>query len=91
MSHHLIILPDDTAKPILDAVNGAKKSLNIRMFLFTDLGLVNAVITAKKRGVQVRVMLNPARRSGAFWCGRHNHTLKYRDVASRRRGRGLTN
>ena len=36
MSHTLIVLPDDTAKPILDAINGAKKSLNIRMFLFTD-------------------------------------------------------
>jgi cardiolipin synthase len=64
MSHHLIVLPDDTAKPILDAVNGAKKSLNIRMFLFTDPSLLDAVIAAKKRGVTVRVMLNPARRSG---------------------------
>jgi cardiolipin synthase len=64
MSHHLIVLPDDTAKPILDAINGAKKSLNIRMFLFTDRTLLNAVIAAKKRGVHVRVMLNPARRSG---------------------------
>jgi cardiolipin synthase A/B len=64
MSHHLIVLPDDTAKPILDAVNGAKKSLNIRMFLFTDRALIKAVIAAKKRGAHVRVMLNPARRSG---------------------------
>jgi cardiolipin synthase A/B len=64
MSHQLIVLPDDTATPILDAIKGAKKSLNIRMFLFTDPGLLNAVIAAKKRGVHVRVMLNPARRSG---------------------------
>ncbi len=64
MSHQLIVLPDDTAKPILDANNGAKKSLNIRMFLFTDPGLLNAVVAAKQRGVHVRVMLNPARRSG---------------------------
>jgi len=64
MSHQLIVLPDDTAKPLLDAINGAKKSLNIRMFLFTDPTLLNAVIAAKKRGVNVRVMLNPARRSG---------------------------
>jgi phosphatidylserine/phosphatidylglycerophosphate/cardiolipin synthase-like enzyme len=64
MSHTLIVLPDDTAKPILDAINGAKKSLNIRMFLFTDETLLGAVIGAKRRGVKVRVMLNPARRSG---------------------------
>jgi cardiolipin synthase A/B len=64
MSHSLIVLPDDTAKPILDALVGTKKSLNIRMFLFTDPTLLDAVIAAKRRGVHVRVMLNPARRSG---------------------------
>ena len=64
MSHRLIVLPDDTAKPILDAINGAKTALNIRMFLFTDETLLSAVIAAKQRGVKVRVMLNPARRTG---------------------------
>jgi cardiolipin synthase A/B len=64
MSHTLIVLPDDTAKPILDPINAAKKSLNIRMFLFTEPTLLEAVVGAKKRGVNVRVMLNPARRSG---------------------------
>jgi phosphatidylserine/phosphatidylglycerophosphate/cardiolipin synthase-like enzyme len=64
MSHTLLVLPDDTAKPILDAIAGAKKALNIRMFLFTDATLLNAVIAAHKRGVKVRVMLNPARRDG---------------------------
>ena len=34
------------------------------MFLFTDATLLDAVIAAHKRGVKVRVMLNPARRSG---------------------------
>jgi len=34
------------------------------MFLFTDDTLLAAVIAAKQRGVKVRVMLNPARRSG---------------------------
>jgi cardiolipin synthase len=64
MSHTLIVLPDDTAKPILDPINAAKEELNIRMFLFTDPALLEAVIAAKRRGVKVRVMLNPARRSG---------------------------
>jgi len=64
MSHTLIVLPDDTAKPILDALAGAQRSVNIRMFLFTDLTLLKAVVAAKRRGVQVQVMLNPARRSG---------------------------
>jgi len=64
MTHRLIVLPDDTAKPILDAIKEAKETLNIRMFLFTDDSLLAAVIAAKQRGVKVRVMLNPARRSG---------------------------
>ncbi|MDM0113674.1 phospholipase D-like domain-containing protein [Variovorax sp. J22R133] len=64
MSHQLIVLPDDTAKPIVDAIHAAKTALNIRMFLFTDETLIKAVVAAKERGVKVRVMLNPARRSG---------------------------
>jgi cardiolipin synthase A/B len=64
MSHTLIVLPDDSAKPILDAINSATKSLRVKMFLFSHPDLLKAVIEAKKRGVNVRVMLNPARRSG---------------------------
>lgn len=64
MSHTLIVFPDDTAQAIIDPIRAAKRSLNIRMFLFTDPALLNEVIDAKRRGVHVRVMLNPARRSG---------------------------
>jgi cardiolipin synthase A/B len=64
VSHSLIVLPDDTAQPILDAVLTARKSLQIRMFLFTDSRLTDAVIATRHRGVKVRVMLNPARRGG---------------------------
>ena len=65
MSHRsIIILPDDTGKPIIDAINAAKKSLRIKMFVFSDPDLLAAVIAAKGRGVKVQVMLNPARRSG---------------------------
>ena len=64
MSHSLIVLPDDSARPIVDAINSAKKSLRIKMFIFSAPSLLNAVIAAKRRGVDVRVMLNPARRDG---------------------------
>jgi cardiolipin synthase A/B len=57
-------LPDDSARPILDAIAAAEKSLRIKMFVFSDPSLIAAVIAAQKRGVKVRVMLNPARRSG---------------------------
>src|SRR4030095_1482250 len=49
---------------LLESVESTKKELRIKMFLFSDPDLLDAVITAKKRGVTVRVMLNPARRSG---------------------------
>ncbi len=64
MSHRLIVLPDDTAQPIVDAINGAKRTLRIRMFLFTDPIMLQTVLAARRRGVEVRVMLNPARRDG---------------------------
>jgi len=60
----LIVLPDESAKPFLDAINGAKKSLQIKMFVFSDPELLKAVVAAHQRGVKVRVMLNAARRSG---------------------------
>jgi cardiolipin synthase len=64
MSRSLVVLPDDSAQPILDAIHRATKSLRIKMFVFSDPTLLGAVIDAHRRGVKVRVMLNPARRSG---------------------------
>jgi cardiolipin synthase len=49
---------------MLDAINHATRSLRIKMFIFSDPAILQAVIAAHKRGVDVRVMLNPARRSG---------------------------
>src|ERR1700730_8476958 len=64
MARSLIVLPDDTAQPILAAIEGASRTLRVKMFVFSDPSLLKAVIAAKRRGVKVRVMLNPARRSG---------------------------
>ena len=64
MSRSVIVLPDDSAKPILDAIHGAKESIRVKMFVFSDPSLLQAVIAAHQRGVKVRVMLNPERRDG---------------------------
>ncbi|RZU41455.1 phospholipase D-like domain-containing protein [Edaphobacter modestus] len=64
MSRSIIILPDDSAKPLLDAISGATSSIRIKMFVFSDPSLFDAVVAAHKRGVKVRVMLNPERRDG---------------------------
>src|SRR5882672_5830573 len=63
-SRSLVVLPDDSAKPILDAIRGASKTLLVKMFVFSDPALLRALLVARRRGVHVRVMLNPARRSG---------------------------
>ncbi len=60
----IIVFPDDTVKSIVEAIEGANKSILIKMFLFSDPELIQAVIDAKLRGVKVKVMLNPSRRSG---------------------------
>jgi phosphatidylserine/phosphatidylglycerophosphate/cardiolipin synthase-like enzyme len=64
MARSLIVLPDDSAKPILTAIEGASHTLRVKMFVFSDSTLLKAVVDAKRRGVKVHVMLNPARRNG---------------------------
>jgi len=64
MARSLIVLPDDSAKPILEAIDNASRTLRVKMFVFSDSSLLKAVIAARRRGVNVRVMLNPARRNG---------------------------
>ncbi|HEX2918030.1 MAG TPA: phospholipase D-like domain-containing protein [Edaphobacter sp.] len=64
MSRSIIILPDDSPEPLLSAVANARTSLRIKMFVFSDPAMLEAVIAAHKRGVKVRVMLNPERRDG---------------------------
>jgi cardiolipin synthase A/B len=64
MSHSLIVLPEDSAKPILDAIDRSSKALRIKMFVLSDPTLLNALIGAHHRGIKVRVMLNPMRRDG---------------------------
>ena len=63
MTHTLIVLPDDTAKPILDPINAATHALN-RSFLFRKT-LLCALIAAKHPRVKAGGVVNPARRSGA--------------------------
>ena len=63
-SRSVLVLPDDSVKPILEAIRSAAKSLFVKMFVFSDPALLEAVVSARRRGVKVRVILNNARRSG---------------------------
>ena len=64
MTRTLIILPDDSAQPVLEAIHSATKSLRVKMFAFSHEPLLDAVVEAHRRGVMVKVMLNPERNDG---------------------------
>ena len=64
MTRTLIVLPDDSARPIVDAIHSAKHSLRLKMFVLSAPALLKALVAAHHRGVNVRVILNGARRSG---------------------------
>lgn len=63
-SRSLLVLPDDSVKPVREAIEKASRSLRVKMFVFSDPGLLKAVIAARRRGVKVQVLLNPSRNSG---------------------------
>src|SRR5215813_1988135 len=46
----LVVLPDDSAKPILDAIGNASKSLRVKMFVFSAPALLEAVVSARRSG-----------------------------------------
>jgi cardiolipin synthase len=60
----LIVEPDDGTKPVVDFIQSAEESLLIKQFTFTEEAFIEAVIDRQKAGVNVRVMLNPARSGG---------------------------
>jgi cardiolipin synthase len=64
VSRSLIVMPDDTVKPILDAIDAAVKSIRIKMFALSEPDILEALIQAHQRAVKIRVMLNPARHRG---------------------------
>lgn len=63
-THRLLIAPDDGIEPFQEALRSAKKTLDIKMFQFTEPRLIEEVIAAHHRGVAVRIMLNPSRFTG---------------------------
>ena len=48
MSRSLIVLPDDSARPILNAIHAAEKSIRVKMFVFSDPDLLKAIVAAHR-------------------------------------------
>ena len=59
----LYTMPDDGAAPLLDAIQGAQKSIHLELYMLTTTNasgdLMQALIDKAKAGLDVRVMLDP--------------------------------
>lgn len=61
----LIVQPDDGTAPVLELIRRAKETLLLKQFTFTEPEILEAVLTARKNGVRIRVMLNSKRSGGS--------------------------
>ena len=60
----LIVQPEDTVLPVLGLVGLAARSIVVKQFTLDEPRIVQALLDAHRRGVSVKVMLNPHRSSG---------------------------
>ena len=60
----LLTMPDDGAAAVKRLIDGATKTLRIKMFEFDSEPLIEAVLDAQRRFVDVVVLLNPVRSNG---------------------------
>lgn len=55
----LHILPAAGDGVVLDALRRAKKRVRLQVYMLTHAGVIDALVAAKKRGVEVQVLLEP--------------------------------
>jgi len=60
----LFTMPNDGAAAIKQLIDGATTTLRIKMFEFDSPALIEAALDARRRSVDVAVLLNPVRSSG---------------------------
>jgi phosphatidylserine/phosphatidylglycerophosphate/cardiolipin synthase-like enzyme len=53
----LIVEPDDGRAPLLDELRSADRSIDVMIYLMTDDRIIDALLDAESRGVEVRVLL----------------------------------
>jgi hypothetical protein len=54
----IIVEPSDKGVAVVNAIKAAKKSIHMTMYLLSSNDVINALIAAKKAGVEVKVVLN---------------------------------
>ncbi|MBV9712325.1 MAG: hypothetical protein JO011_15575 [Ktedonobacteraceae bacterium] len=65
----VFVEPAAGEQPILSAINNAKSSIYVEMYLLTDRNIISALENAAKSGLDVRVMLEPHPYGGSSPAG----------------------
>jgi cardiolipin synthase len=63
----LIVMPDDGADALVALIDAATSDLRLKQFKLQSPAVMDALQRAHRRGVQVRVMLNPHTSGGDRW------------------------
>ncbi|MDB5097004.1 MAG: hypothetical protein JWM80_1425 [Cyanobacteria bacterium RYN_339] len=53
----LLVQPQDGTKPIVDAIDGAASSVWLQIYMLTDTNVIEALVRAAARGLEVRVLM----------------------------------
>lgn len=57
--YELFVEPDEGQAPVLTAIQGAEKTLDVSMYILSSPEVIAALVDAHERGVVVRVLLEP--------------------------------
>lgn len=55
--YQLFVEPDDTVAPVTQGIQGAKRSIDLVVYILTEPNVISGLIAAHQRGVAVRVLL----------------------------------
>lgn len=72
----VLVEPRDGMTPVLELIDSARTTLAVKIFALSAPSMLEALARAQARGVNVRVMLNPARSSGSRPNDEANETLR---------------
>ena len=77
----ILVQPRDGLAPVRALIDGAQLRIDVKIFVFTADSLLDGLAAARRRGVAVRVMLNPSRSSGSRANDGAADRLRAADVA----------
>ena len=66
-TQRLLVMPDDGAAAVVELIDQACEQLLLKQFKLQSEAVEQALLRARQRGVQVRVMLNPHTSGGDRW------------------------